>query len=780
MSGFAYLSLIGGLIVFFLGDFVYHQDKQAQLNRVFLLLACAVATYSVSLFAFSSAGPTVATYVSMRVAGNSWILVIPLINHFVLIFTKKNGLLAKKWPLAIIYAGGFVLFVSTAADSLDVSKWAWGYAYTHGPWRHFLLLAWATVFGLLPVIICSRFAQSARGNARRSAILVTAGLALLLLFGVAEGLTSALEVHLPLSVAGMMLTVVTFTYTIRRYGLFSISPEVAADQIVAGMTDSLILLDQTGRVLLTNTATQAMLGYQAQELAKKPAAAIFADGVFAANQVARATSFGRPIKNEETTYRSKKGDPVDVLVSSSPVKDARGGTAGTVLIARDITRRKKTEAMIKHMAYHDTLTGLPNRALIRNRLDLALADAARQQARVAFLYLDLDQFKNINDEFGHEFGDKVLNRLGERLKNAVREMDTVARVGGDEFNILLTDIKRKRDAAAIARKVIDAVVKPLLLGGRHIVVSASIGLSFFPKDGRTAQDIITAADLALGHAKEHGRNRYSVFTGKISRKSRGFPNLKEELRQAAERQELVLRYRPLVGMGSGQVVGAEAVLRWRHPKHGLILPPAFMPLAEESGLALSVGEWFLLSACGQIKGWQQGGFSNLQLMVKLFGAQLEARHLARLVAGIIDKSGLGPNSLVLELTEAEIMRHFEETATLFRGLKAEGVRVAVDDFGAGHSTLLSLRRSSIDMLKVARACIQDAPDEKAAATILEAILSLARTFELPVIVEGFETEDQLGLVRSIDKEAVKGYLVDKHLSADEFQRLLMRGGNPAA
>jgi len=460
--------------------------------------------------------------------------------------------------------------------------------------------------------------------------------------------------------------------------------------------------------------------------------------------------------------REPKGDGIEVL-------------EGTVI---DITQRKNAERQIVHQAYHDALTGLPNRMLFYDRLTQALSLARRDERGLAVLFLDLDQFKLVNDTLGHAAGDRLLVEIARRLQNSVRDSDTVARVGGDEFTLLLRNIDDGADAARAAQKVLEAVARPAEIDGQRLYLTTSIGISSYPADGEEAEALLTNADIAMYRAKELGRSRYQLCTPAMNAKSVARLTLERDLRLAVERGELALLYQPQVRIASGRTVGVEALLRWNHPERGLVRPAEFIGVAEETRLILPIGEWVLRTACEQARLWHRDGRSDLRVAVNLSALQFQQRSLVAVVQEILDDTGVDPDWLVLEITESAAMHDAELTVEVLAMLRAMGLRIAIDDFGTGHASLSYLRQFPIDTLKIDRGFVSDLETSREGSAIVNAIIGLAHGLDLEVVAEGVETEGQLRFLAERGCEEYQGFLISQALSAvevPEFVERLPRG-----
>lgn len=434
--------------------------------------------------------------------------------------------------------------------------------------------------------------------------------------------------------------------------------------------------------------------------------------------------------------------------------------------------RKRAEETIRHQAYHDALTRLPNRLLFQDRFAQALARAHRSKEMLAMLFLDLDRFKTINDTLGHMIGDQLLQAVSERLSNSLREGDTVARLGGDEFMIMLTGIRHAEDAAKVARKVLQEIRPPFHVQEHELNITTSIGISLYPQDGLDADTLVKNADVALYRAKDSGRDNYQHYLPSMNAQAYERLTLENSLRRALERGEFVLHYQPQIDVPSGTIVGMEALVRWQHPDGRLLLPNEFIPLTEDTGLIIPLSEWVLRTACKQMREWQTMALPSFRVSVNLSARHFQQQDLVETVDRILKETGLEPQYLELELTESTLMHDVDFVNKTMQQLKERGIHISIDDFGTGYSSLSYLKRFPINTLKVdqsfVRDCIQDADD----AAIVSAIVSMARSLKMKVIAEGVETREQLDFLRTLQCDSVQGFYFNHAVPPQEFAEML--------
>jgi diguanylate cyclase (GGDEF)-like protein len=434
--------------------------------------------------------------------------------------------------------------------------------------------------------------------------------------------------------------------------------------------------------------------------------------------------------------------------------------------------RLDSEARLAYLAQFDPLTGLPNRTLLADRFSLMIVQARRRGVSLGVLFIDLDDFKLVNDTQGHAAGDELLQEAAKRLQSALRDGDTVARISGDEFAVILGDLARPDDAALVAQKIIDRLAAPATIQGQEVVVTASIGIATFPADGDNAETLLGAADAAMYRAKQSGRNAFQFFTADINQRTRARAQMGHELRRALERREFSLHYQPKIDLTNGQPCGAEALLRWNHPERGRVAPVEFIPVLEETGLIVPVGEWVLKRACEDLKSWQRLGAPAMPVAVNLSARQFRQHDLEARIRAIVSAAGIDPSLIELEITESQLMHDPDHAIQVLRALGAAGVRIAIDDFGTGYSSLAYLTRFPLASLKIDRSFVADVLDDEADATIVRTIIDMAHTLGFTVIAEGVELDSQAAFLRTLGCEQAQGFLFARPMPAEEFSALI--------
>ncbi len=555
------------------------------------------------------------------------------------------------------------------------------------------------------------------------------------------------------------------------------SKEAAAKYrgLLEAAPDAMVVVNQRGEIVLLNVQAEKQFGYSRDELVGQKVKNIIPEG-FAERLIADGTrspadalaqQMGTGI---ELSGRRKNGSYFPIEMMLSPLKSAEG-TLVTAAI-RDISVRKSADAQMTHAAQHDALTGLPNRVLLNDRIGQAIASARRYGRRVVVLFLDLDGFKYINDSLGHSIGDKLLQSVAKRLQGCVRTSDTVSRQGGDEFVALLAEAEQSEDAALIAGRMLELVAQAYSIDRHDLHVTASIGVSLYPDDGLDAETLIKNADTAMYQAKANGRQSFQFFKPDMNVRAVERQSLEEGLRCALERQEFLLHYEPKISLRTGAITGAEALIRWQHPTRGLISPAEFVPIAEECGLIRPIGNWVLREACKQARAWVDAGLPVGTMAVNVSAMQLRDGNFLEGVFAVLQDTGLDGRVLDLELTESVLMNHAESSASILQTLREAGIRVTVDDFGTGYSSLSYLRNLPVDALKIDQSFVRQITSAGDDATIVTAVINMARSLKLRVIAEGVETQEELVFLQTHRCDEAQGYYFSRPVLPEPFSRLL--------
>jgi diguanylate cyclase (GGDEF)-like protein/PAS domain S-box-containing protein len=537
------------------------------------------------------------------------------------------------------------------------------------------------------------------------------------------------------------------------------------DKAVQTMQLGVTVTDLDGNILYTNPADARNHGWHPDELLGRHASIFAPSGrrrPLGKDELRMLRSWRR-----ESVNTTKDGRVFPVQLLSDLVTDLEGEPVGLVTTCEDITERKRAEEQIESLAYRDILTGLPNRRLFNDRLQVAIGQAERQRSRLAVMFMDLDGFKLVNDTLGHAWGDELLRNVAGRLESAVRQADTVARLGGDEFTLLLPGLDRPADAERIAEKVLAALRPPFVLGSREFLVTGSMGVALYPEHGRDSESLVRNADAAMYRAKEDGRSHYRVFDAAMAATVSERTSAEAELRRGLEAGEIEVHYQPIVAPHSGTVRSVEALVRWRHPERGLLEPGAFLPVAETTGLILPLGARVLREACETLRAWRGEGVPELGMSVNLSARQFQNGGLVAQLRDALDDTGIPPHLLTLEVAESDSMLRPQQTLATLRELKELGVRILLDDFGVGYSSLSHLKRFPLDGLKIDRCFVGGMPADPDDAAVTRAVARLAFTLGLEVVAKGVETEAQKAFLEELGCHGLQGELFAPALAADD-------------
>ena len=534
--------------------------------------------------------------------------------------------------------------------------------------------------------------------------------------------------------------------------------------------------DMDGVFLRVNEKLCAMLGYTAEELLGLKFREITHPGDLTRNLELRRKLVAGEVEGYtyEKRYVRKDGSPLWACLTISEVRVGPDDRPTVLGVIEDISERKRNEERLIYLAQYDALTGLPNRSLVRDRLALAVARAKRNDQMVGVMFLDLDNFSEVNDLLGHAAGDRVLQTAAALLSASLRDVDTLGRLGGDEFTVVLENITGEDQVSTVAEKIKKVFAEPVIVDGREIFLSASVGIALYPHGGETVDALLQSADVAMFHAKGQGRNIHAFASPTMTAEASERFQMVALLRRAMERQEFKLHYQPIVDLKSRQIIGAEALIRLDSPEHGLISPAKFIPLAEATGLIVPIGEWVLKTACLEAKNWQVQGQPPVLVSVNLSARQLRTKGLVEMIATTLSETGLAPELLKLEITESQIMEEGHDVMARLEAIRRLGIGLAMDDFGTGYSSLGNLAKLPVEVLKIDRSFVARMLDDSDAMALVSTILMLARSLRLKVVAEGVETEQQEKALRLLRCDEMQGYIFSRPLPAAEFSALLAK------
>ncbi|HJV45957.1 MAG TPA: EAL domain-containing protein [Bacillota bacterium] len=540
--------------------------------------------------------------------------------------------------------------------------------------------------------------------------------------------------------------------------------------ITENATDLIAVISPDGRFTYVSPSNECVLGWKREQLTNGS----LIDWVHPEDREIvleglKIIAYTRAMYQMEIRMISDQGKVMVLEVRCNPVLNEEGYVKEIILVSRDVTDRKKMDETIYYLAFHDPLTNLPNRRLFKDRLIQELRDAAELQSSFSIMFLDIDYFKSINDTLGHDKGDMVLKQVAARLSLCIRKGDMVSRNGGDEFTILLEKSVQRDEAKSIAERVLQSFKQPFDILGKKFLISPSIGVALYPHDGKTADDLLKHADIALYYVKKHGKANYAFYSPTMDVRSLEQISLENELRLAIEKEQFILHYQPKINMKTGQIIGIESLVRWNHPQLGLIPPSDFIPLTEETGLILPIGEWILRTACIQNKKWQEQGLIFIPISVNLSALQFQHEHFVDEIQCILNETGLEPQWLEFELTESVLIDQSSDTLVKLQRLKQMGIKLSLDDFGTGYSSLSYLKKFPVDTIKIDSSFIRDLNQDKYDLALVTAIISMADALGLNVIAEGIETEQQLSILIQKGCKEGQGFLFSRPLQVEHIE-----------
>ncbi|MGQ0618648.1 MAG: putative bifunctional diguanylate cyclase/phosphodiesterase [Panacagrimonas sp.] len=545
--------------------------------------------------------------------------------------------------------------------------------------------------------------------------------------------------------------------------------------------DAVMSTDVWGNVTYLNVVAEKLTGWPRDEAAGRPVEEVFnivdtTTRCTVPNPMTLAVRENRTVAlTPNCVLVRRDGKESAIEDSAAPIHDRRGQVTGAVMVFHDVTTARALSLRMSFLAQHDSLTDLPNRILLNDRLGQSMSLAQRRKQKLAVLFLDVDRFKHVNDSLGHATGDRLLRSLAERLLGCVRSSDTVSRQGGDEFVILLSEVRNAGDAAITAEKILLALSAPHRIDEHDLHLTASIGIVVYPDDGTDIETLMRNADVAMYHAKDKGRGNFQFFKPDMNTRAIERQSLESGLRHALARQEFVLHYQPQINLETGRIIGVEALIRWHHPQRGLLLPTEFIAASEECGFIVAMSRWVLREACQQARAWQDAGLPAMHIAVNISAVDLRAKDFVVDVRSILKETGLDPHCLELELTETFLMQDSASTAAVLRALKDMGVKLALDDFGTGYSSLSYLKRFPIDTLKIDRSFVHHLTTDPDDASIVSAVISMGRSLHMRVLAEGVETREQLAFLQEQNCPEAQGHYFSRALSAGEFADWMSRG-----
>jgi diguanylate cyclase (GGDEF)-like protein/PAS domain S-box-containing protein len=754
-------------------------------NRRYWIFACICLAFALwSLFdaLYISAATKESAWFWSRLAVLGWGMVPSLLLHFLIHLTNEPFLRHHRSLLVLIYLPALIfvglhLTVGMGAVDLTLHQWGWRSIrhYSVGFIAYIVFFYASLCVGLFLVY---RWGKQTKEylHQKQARIILWAGIV------IAGGLGTVASIILPImqlptmSSIPLLLWGLCLGYAELRHRLVFLTPSIAAERILKVMADALLLIDAQRRIASANEMAVNLFAQSEEDLRKLSIDELFPDDDIFEEVTRPGLKLPKLIRHQELMYRDHSGKSIPISLSAAEIRDDHEVLQGFVLIFRDISERKDIERELRYMATHDSLTGLPNRFLMQDRIRHAMLRANRHKFIVALLMLDLDGFKQVNDTLGHDVGDVLLKQVATRLLQNVRESDTVARMGGDEFVVVMENLPSREQAEVLAQRIVQSFQAPFELSNRELHVTASIGISLYPIHGDNIETLMKEADIAMYQAKEQGRNAYRCYSPSMEISSLENWTMREDLKLALERNELFLLYQPVLDLRSKQITQIEALLRWRHPQLGVLEAIKFIPDAEQIGMIQPIGEWLLHSACQQCKIWLDHNLTNAAISVNISAHQLKHQTFPDVVFRILQETDLPADMLILEINESATLQHIERIRQNLYQLHNWGIKIAIDDFGAGFSALQRLKHLPIDKLKLDRLFIQNIADDPRDAVTVAAIVSMAHNLNMQVIAEGIESQAQIKALHTPQDHIshyspcyqIQGHLVSQPLDAQQM------------
>ncbi|HEY8554619.1 MAG TPA: EAL domain-containing protein [Burkholderiales bacterium] len=761
-----------------LGIFMLVRERASSVGVTYFLLMLAIGAWFVGIGVGYLAldAETARPWHRLAHVGLSFIPALAL--HFVWSFARPDA--RRRWQPVAVWAG------SAAFAVLGATSWYYGEPHRY-PWGLYPnLTAYSAAFLVFFAAVFARLFGLLRRAGRGLHRTVTAIRRVrLLALAFTIGCVGAVDFLpgygigiYPFGYVPVGASVAVITYIIVRYRLLDVTVELAARQILETINDGLFVLDQEGYIRVVNDTLLEIVGEPREALIGRRIPRSLRR-LLTPEELASIRA-GVPMHNREIEYRRRDGTVLTLSFAMSVLRTSASDPVAYVCVLRDISEQKRAESRIRFLAYYDNLTSLPNRQQFEEEVRRALVRAAHAQRMVALLFLDIDHFKRVNDTLGHMHGDALLQAIAGRLVGCIRkarpgapeDSAVIARLGGDEFIAALYDLENQEDAARVAERVLAAVSEPVRLDEHEVSVTASLGISIYPYDGHDVETLMKHADAAMYQAKEAGRNSFFFYDRAMNASMLNRLAIEARLHKALENGSLSLHYQPLISMHDSAVQGVEALLRWNDPELGPVPPESFIPIAEDTGLILPIGEWVLRTACAQARAWLDAGIPVGRIAVNISGRQFRDRDLVARVSAALAAARLEPRYLELELTESVVMQDALHTRRTLAALKAMGVHLSIDDFGTGYSSLSYLRSFPIDTLKIDRSFVRDIASDADTEAIVSAIIAMARSLKLGVVGEGVETEAQRAFLLAHGCKRVQGFLYCEPLPPTELERWL--------
>ena len=786
---FSHLLYFCSIIYLVMGVVMLCMDKKAALNRAFFALNLCLALWSLCLSVSTSSPDKAGCILWNTIAALGYCTFASISLHFFLIYTKKDNLLKKWWTYIALYLPAAIFIVQAIKRDLYASdfyynKYGWiSIPQTDSIW-YLIFILFIAVSGTINIYLCYsmlRKSTSARERKQTRIIFITNIISFLFCMGINLFTKNIVNLAIPdITVTGLMIWLFGILFAIIKYRLMILSPSIAAESILKTIIDSVVLVNPNGLITYVNSETLYLLHYEGPDLLGKPFEILFPKDI--QPEIAGIVkSLGQAsIRNKDTFFISENNTRIPILFSASVCNDNEGDYIGFVAFSRDITQLKTAEERIKHLALHDALTNLPNRIFLGDWINHEMGIAQRNNTFIAYILLDLDRFKEINDVFGHNMGDLLLIEVANRLAAVIRESDMIARLGGDEFVVLQSDLKNVNDYETTIRRILKCLSEPFFIESHELNITASAGISIYPINAISSESLLKCADLAMYSAKNQGKNNYKLYDDAMSTAINKRAALEERLNKSIINNELFLHYQPIIDMQTGGVIGVEALVRWKHDELGVILPEEFIPIAEANGFIFEIGEWVLRTACFQAKTWQREGLKPVYIAVNLSARQFYPPNLIDVISGVLKETELDPEYLMLEITESTAVHNLESSLSILTQLHNLNIKVSIDDFGTGYSSLLYLKTFPVYAIKIDKCFTKDIANNSEYVALVAAIIAMAHSVNIKVIAEGIEDKAQMDTLQTLKQEYVgspicdegQGFLFSKPVSENMIATLL--------
>lgn len=776
-------------IYFFLLIHIIQFKLKSSLNRLFFIATLSIVIWLVSDIFIIYSKTNDSSMMWFKICGIGQSFFSSLVLHFYILFTGRSDFFKKRRNYFLYYLPGTILLIGFLSGNVIIKEFIIdstgqkSLSTVINYWFYYYLLVHTCYLAASVIILLIWKSGLKYKFEKKQAIIIIGPYAFSLFLGFYSGLSSAItnsfRMFMLVPAAAVFGTLSTWYATV-KYRLMVLTPSVAAEQILSTITDSVILVDSNLNILTVNDETIRLLGYKAEELIGKNAVYLFAgEQDPGMDNIAELLKSGM-VRNREALFLTSDSSFVPISFSCSEYRDENKVVVGYIIVSRDITEQKITEQALKHIAQHDYLTGLPNRFMINLTLKNAIEKAAVDDRNIAVILLDIDRFKVINDVYGHDSGDKILIEVAKRLKASIRHTDIIARLGGDEFLCIIENVISINDINEVIERMQQAFETKFKIGLNKLYITASMGVSVYPRDGKNAGILIKNADIAMYHAKSKGKNNCQFYSLSLGMERSKKLLLENNLQNAIDNNEFVIHYQPIVEVNTGEIISIEALVRWNHPRFSLISPMEFIPIAEETGHIIKIGEYVLRTACRQNSEWIKMGLPSIPVSVNLSPVQFQQPDLVEMILGILKETKLDSCYLQLEITEGAAMTDSNMVVSILNRLNDNGIKLIIDDFGIGYSSLNYLKKFPISMIKIDKFFIRSISENENDASVIYALFAMAHALNVKVIAEGVETREQLEILRSLEFKAlekldsfgVQGYYFSKPVPAEKFIDLL--------